>query len=367
MKLTYFFRISWAIQLAVGLGLFVVSFLIQSAVLKSFIAASLLAVLLAAALEAGKAVAIIWHRYLNSHQASSRLYPQSTKLASATFRLGLVGLSALCSLLFLANNLDRPHLESVKAQDLKVLEQHQQQELSNLEATVKQRRDALKNSQAEEYERLQENFGSRVAFLEADLKAEMDNVVKGTFKGPRYEEINTQLQEAQRRRDSELTKLTITHNRQSTLLEKELQAYEATKRAEIISSTDAEREVVMNSDYAEDDRANDSKIVAFLKMSQSVFNFDLLPLQFVFAFSLLLSILMELGIMLAFETITVAILPALSTQHEEAVKSTVLDSQLNGEMERDSSRHEASMSKVKNAAERVIEKAQEYMSVTHER
>lgn len=43
MKLTHFFRISWSIQLLVGLGLFIVSFMIESTVLQAFIATPLLA------------------------------------------------------------------------------------------------------------------------------------------------------------------------------------------------------------------------------------------------------------------------------------------------------------------------------------
>lgn len=364
MKLTHFFRISWSVQLLVGLGLFIVSFMIESTVLQAFIATPLLAVLLAAALETGKAIAIIWHRYLGLHLDDSRLYPRSTRFASAVFRLGLVGLSVLCSLLFLSDNLDRPNLSEVRQGDLVRVEQQFSQDIANLEKSLLLRGEQLTERQRVEYNDIRQVFAQRIARLETDLKAEMDNVVNGTFKGPRYEEIEAQLALAIQARDGRLEKLSEIHRQQKALLDNELSAEETAGRHRLRTELEAQREQLMARDYADDERANDTRIVAFLKVTESVFDVTVLPLQFVFAFSILLSLLMEIGILLAFETVTVAMMPAVKAQHEEALRNELLDAQLRGEMQRDTAEHEAAVTRIRRTGDRVMEKANEYMSAT---
>lgn len=364
MKITHFFRISWIIQLLVGLGLFAVSFMIESAVLQAFIATPFLAILLAAALETGKAIAIIWHRYLGLHLNDLRLYPRSARLASAVFRLGLVGLSVLCSLLFLSDNLDRPNLHEVRQGDVVRVEQQFSQDVISLEKALLLRRQQLSERQKTEYDDIRQAFAERISRLETDLKAEMNNVVNGTFKGPRYEEIEAQLNVAIQVRDSRLEKLSAIHRQQEVLLDTELSAEESSGRTRLRQDLEAQREQLMTKDYADDERANDTRIVAFLKVSESVFDVEVLPLQFVFAFSILLSLLMEIGILLAFETVTVAIMPAVRAQHEETLRNELLDAQLRGEMQRDTAEHEAAVSRIRRTGDRVMEKANEYMSAT---
>jgi hypothetical protein len=80
-----------------------------------------LALLLAVTLECGKISAIIWHYYL--HHLSEHDYPTPVRLTSLFFRLGLVFLSLLCSMLFLSARLDRPGLEKVRAAELAAVEQ----------------------------------------------------------------------------------------------------------------------------------------------------------------------------------------------------------------------------------------------------
>lgn len=364
MKLTHFFRISWLIQLTVGFGLFIVSFMIESTVLQAFIATPFLAVLLAAALETGKAIAIIWHRYLGLHLNDQRLYPRSTRLASVVFRLGLVGLSVICSLLFLSDNLDRPNLQEVRQNEESRLERKYSQELSHLKQILTDRSDALKNRQKLEYDDLLGAFNTRIERLETDLKTEMDNVVNGQFKGPHYVEIESQLKTAQQARDSRLENLSELHRQQQASLSIELTAEESAVRQRLQVDLEAGRKQLLQDDFADDERANDSRIVAFLKVAESVFDVSVLPLQFVFVFSLLLSLLMEIGILLAFETVTVAMMPAVKAQHEEALRNELLDAQLRGEMQRDTAEHEAAVTRIRRTGNRVVEKANEFMQAT---
>ena len=363
MKSTHFFRISWVIQLAVGICLFTVSFLIEKQVLEAFIATPLLALLLAASLELGKAVAIVWHRFMSYQTATS--YPASVRWASNTFRLGLVFLSIICSLLFLSDNLDRPNLESVRTQEVTRKQDQVKDYLKRIETQKQTRLERLQAAQQSEYQNLEKVFQQRVSGIQKELKLEMNNVVNGTFKGPRYAEIKSRLEKEQRFRNQSLAKLSNdnkkAYEQESSRLQDELEAKQEEAYLKSIDTVDA----IESSDFANDERANDTRIVSFLKVLESVFGTQIFPLQFVFIFSLLISFLMEIGILLAFNTITLSILPALRAIHEADLSSDVMQTEIEREAKEDGMRHEEAINKIRNTADNVMDKAREYMQAKH--
>lgn len=361
MPSNYFFKTSWLIQLIVGISLFTVSFLIEKQILEEFITTSKLALLLAAALESGKAVAIIWHRYMSDQ--STHLYPFSVRLASNTFRIGLLGLSMICSLLFLSNNLDRPNLDTVKKADISHSEVILKKKLTRLEQQKQERLALFKNSLDEEYQRLKKIFDQRIDTLQKDLRAEMDNVVNGTFKGPRYAEIKEQLHSATQKANKELTNLLRKNKKAYLAKQQELLKEFDDKREQAFEKADNTQIQIQGSDFANDDRANDPRIVSFLKVLQSIFGVVVFPLQFVFVFSLLISLLMEIGILLSFNTITLSILPALKASHKADLSRDILKTKLAQEAREDEIRHEEAINKIRNTANNVMDKANEYMNV----
>lgn len=361
MKSVYFFRISWLVQLVVGICLFVVSFLIEQQVLSAFISSSYLALLLAGSLELGKAVAIIWHRYM-SYQTNN-YYPLSVRLASSTFRIGLVALSVICSLLFLANNLDRPNLDKVRSAEMSHDKTRLQASLQRFDKEKKERLLILETSQNEEYQNMKKGFDQRISTLQAELKKEMGNVVNGTFEGPRYAAIQSRLSAEKQQANSALAKLG--RNNKKTYLHEQnrIQSALEVKREKAYEQADNDRDELIKDDFANDERANDSRIVAFLKLLQSVFDINVLPLQFVFIFSLLISILMEIGILLAFNTITISILPALKATHDADLSNEILHTEIDKEARKDELRHKEAINKIRNTADNVMDKAREYMNV----
>ncbi len=361
MPSNYFFKASWLIQLIVGISLFTVSFLIEKQILEAFITTSSLALLLAAALESGKAVAIIWHRYMSDQ--STHLYPLSVRLASNTFRIGLLGLSMVCSLLFLSNNLDRPNLDTTKKADISQIEVKLNQKLTRLDQQKQERLILFKNNLDEEYQRLKKGFDRRIDALQKERRTEMNNVVNGTFKGPRYAEIETRLNRAIQQADSTLTSLIRKNKKAYLAKQQELLKEFDDKREQAFEKADDTQTQIQGSDFANDERANDPRIVSFLKVLQSIFGVVVFPLQFVFIFSLLISLLMEIGILLSFNTITLSILPALKASHKADLSRDILKTKIDQEAKEDEIRHEEAINKIRNTANNVMDKANEYMNV----
>ncbi|WP_295391571.1 hypothetical protein [uncultured Thiodictyon sp.] len=354
MHLTGFFRVTWIVQLAVGVALFGVSLLIENRVLHAFFAAPVIALTLAIALELGKAAAIVWHRYLSLSAAAA--YPWATRAFSAAFRVGLVGLSVLCSVLYLGEHLDRPHLAAVRNADLQAIETRLAEDLARLSAE-RQTRAATDQARREaEYADARRDHQGQVQELESLLRAEMDHVVGGVFKGPRYQELAARLTAAQAARDGALAALSARH-RQEAADPTPAREY-AQLRATLLGRAQAQQQAVREASYDGDDRTHDPRVVTLIRLAAAVFDRKLTAPQFVFGFSLFLSLLVELGILLAFDTVTLAVIPALATQHREAVLRESLLAEVAGSAERDGIRHRQAMDRVRQGADRVVERAQ---------
>ena len=355
MKIKHFFRVSWLMQLLVGVSLFAVSFLIQSQVLLAFISVPLFALLLSVTLEAGKAVAIVWHRYLSFQ--SPGVYTAATRYVSVMFRGGLVMLSVLCSVLFLGDHLDRPHLEAVRAGEMDIIQQRLADKLQQLEGDRQMRLAELKRQQDAAYDDVKADYRDRITRLEALLQQEMDNVVAGVFKGPRYAEFERRLAREKVDLGEALAMLSQRHRDEKMALMDVLDDEFNAARQEAVEQAEASRGALLANDFAEDERVNDGRIVAFIKIMASVLGVEMTPLQFVFLFAILISVLMELGIVLAFETVTVSMMPAIAAQAEVEIQNETIKAQVSGEAEADSIRHGAAMDKARKAADRVVERA----------
>ncbi len=355
MSFNHFFRASWMTQLLVGIGLFSVSVFIENQVMQGFLSAPMMALCLTMTLEIGKAVAIIWHRYMVMRPG---LYPLSTRIASGVFRIGLVVLSLLCSLLFLADHLDRPHLESVRTVDLQHVQTQFINAIEHLDSQIANQQTVLQNKQKDEINTIRQSHTPRIKQLQTALSNEMSNVVNGTFKGPRYKEYERLLNDETMALASDLDTTSARHLQETEVFDLTLRKETTLARKAAVEKSERQREVLMMKDYAVDERVNDSRIVAFLKITESILNKDFLPLQFVFIFSILLSVLMEIGIVLAFDTVTVAMMPALQAQHKAAVEKEILKSEVAGAAEREGIRHESEMQRVAKRADRTIEEAE---------
>ncbi len=356
----WFFKINWLIQLVVGIGLFMLSFLIENQVLQAFLNTPMIALFLALMLELGKAMAIIWHRYLGLRNPQH--YNALTRTLSTLFRGGLVVLSVLCSLLYLAQQLDRPYLQQVRDQALQHIDADFKSQQLRLQAEQADRLATLRTRQQNEYAQTKQAINARTEQLQGWLHTEMNNVVGGVFKGPRYQEFERQLNQHLARSEQQLTRLAATHTQQRSDLHNSLQALQGNTLLTLQKDAQLQRDTVLTNDFASDERVNHRLIVAFLNVSESVFELTVEPMQFVFAFSILLSGLMELGIILAFDTITVAILPRLSRQQVADLQDESRHQELDEFADQELQHHESVVNRVKKASDQIIGKARQYMN-----
>lgn len=147
----------------------------------------------------------------------------------------------------------------------------------------------------------------------------MGNAVRGQFAGRRYRELERQLSEEKAAFEERLGRLG------------EQEARESSRRLDVLTEryraaiTQAEqdyqkrRQSVLANRYIGDARVESPILHAFLSVVDAVLGLRLETLTFVFFFSLFMSLVIELGIMVAFENLTLARLPVFTAEHEVAL------------------------------------------------
>jgi len=351
MRTSIFFNSSWLGQLIVGCGLFACSFLIEYQILAHFITPPLLALALSITLEGGKVAAVIWHYYLG--YLASEAYPLSVRFSSLVFRAGLFLLSLMCSMLFLTARLDRPNLNQVRQQRLAAVMEQARNDAEHIRERFAEKRRLLQKRQQQQRMAMTNQHTARIKMLETMLRNEMNNVINGVFKGPRYREIERRLTLARQDFQQELDAQRQRHDQAAHALEQEL---DQTIMA-IQNKADQRRQQIIENDYGSDRDVHDQRIMALLDTVDAIFHYRWHPLQFVFFFSILISLLMETGIMLAFSTITMAIAPVLHARHMEELEKESVRVRTRGAMEQETIRHQASMEQVSRAGRRILQQA----------
>ena len=293
------------------------SFVLEARVLSAYLGNRWLGIGIASGLELSKVLVILLYRVLR--ESPEAQYPWSVRGASGLFRLVLLGLSAACSVMFLAGQLDRPQLAAVRAADRAQIEQEYAHALAQAEA-----------NQARDYAQARTDFIARteqrrqtlavryqpvIQDLERRLAAEMDNVVNGIFKGPRYLEWEARLRTEKTGYRDELATLNREIDQDRQRLETTWKTYQE-QEIQRLNKDRADRLArVRAATYDGDERAEHPLARAFVGVLEAVFTQRPSTLQFVFFFALFLSLTLELGILVAFEHLALARLPVFAAEH----------------------------------------------------
>jgi hypothetical protein len=315
------YPVTWALLLILGLLLFAVAAVLEGQVLYAYLDSLWLALGLAVALEGLKVLVIVMHRFLHSQQTVR--YPHTVRGVVLGFRWMLLGLSAACSLMYLAGHLDRPALEQVRGADLASAQARFQADTERERADAAARRtDALAALDAQdlrEREAIAARYLPAIAALEQQLDAEMDNEVGGVFIGKRYRAIEQRLADEKAAFERARTEHDANVAARRAELLAALDGAEAAQTAARTERRDRELAAIRASGYEGDSRVEHALARAFVNTLDAVFPEPPTVLQFTFFLALFLSVTMELGIWVSFELLTTSRLPVLEAWHRAAL------------------------------------------------
>lgn len=266
-----FYKLSWNAQLLAAIGLFVIALAIEAEVFAALLHSGWLAIGLAAGLEVSKALSIVLAR---AYHSSGEHVPSSVATLTVVFRVGLILLSGLCANLYLAQHMDRPQLEQVRAHDLALAEKHYRDQVQQLDLQTQQARDLARASNRERHATIASALSQqRTTRAEAKqlpwtlARSESDSLSRDMAR------IDAEAQARRRSLDAE---------------------FEGRSRA------------IRQARYDHDERVDHPMVRAFLGLLASVTGWQMTSLELCFWLSLLVAAMLELAIYIGFEHLTVA-------------------------------------------------------------
>ena len=321
MYSSIFYKVSWTAQVAAGIVLFTLSFLIESYVLAQYLDNAALAMALAGALEISKALSVVFYRFMKTQTDVG--YPAAVAIMLLVFRLTLLILSLICSIMYFAEQLDRPYLESIKAADRERVERDFSKRVTALQLDFQERRTRAEQALRLCYQRLAEQASQRwlpaIGELENLLSKEMDNSRNGEFVGPRYREIERRLGNEKDQYSAHLSSLSDSeHQEQRQMLSDLSERYESSLHR-LRDQQEANLSAIRGADYRGDPRVEHAMLNAVLAICADLFGATTTPLQFVVFFSIFVSFIVELGIVVIFEHIALSYMSLFQAEHSRSL------------------------------------------------
>lgn len=293
----FFSVITAALGLA-GFFLFLVSLYIESLVFQEFLGAAFLGFTFAFALELAKSVSILCGPLLAHIPQLKRL---SLRIVLLIMRLGLIAVSVFCAALFLARHIDRPNISAVRSADLGLVEQQAEEEqqrilmslLTEYEVSVRNHELALQT----ESKQINHRYRNALDELRSMLNLEMDNVINGTFKGPRYREIEARLSRQEEQLKTELDDLYHRFQKQSREISLEYKANQQSEKSRILADKTRKLTAVRASNYLDDERVSLPMILAARNIFTSLFGLRLADVSIGLLLAILLSFVGEITLL----------------------------------------------------------------------
>ena len=183
-------KILWGIYVIIGLGAFIISYLLEGFVFFKVSDMFLQSFAFAAVFESAKIMTIIMHRFLT--EKSRKNIPMYFKGITVIFRLTLVFLSIGCSVALLATFLDNPNLKKVMLADNALIENNYQENKKSLrtelDKTMTNLGDEVETKYQSRYSRLTAYYEPRIEKEEKLRDFEFNNIINNIRKGPKWHE-----------------------------------------------------------------------------------------------------------------------------------------------------------------------------------
>lgn len=356
-----FYKISWNLQLFAAILLFSASFLIQLSVLNTLLESFIYSLLITTGFELSKGLSIILYRHFTVNHQQQK-YPFSIRIFTLFFRSGLVAISIYASMNLIAGYLYAPHKKDIQNQELTAERLHYQKTLDELTEMHLQEKKAIRLRMQNTYKQrllaTQQFNQQKEALLSNALKKEMNNVgLNGVFRGKRYKEIERQLNQVKANGFSKEQSITQLHEEEIAKVLKEEKDRYTFEAAQLKAAHDARVTSIEQKDYSKDSRVEDKNTYAFIQMVNNVTPFEWSPLEIAFFFSLTLSVLMELGIVIGIENIALSYLPIFAAEETAAQRAAKNRVENESEMEQFKQDEELLRSKVAKRSDRIFDQA----------
>jgi len=188
-------KILWGIYVIIGLGAFIISYLLEGFVFSRISDMFLISYSLAAVFEGAKIMTIVMHRFQTGKNKNK--IPLVFKGGAAIFKLILFFVSIWCSVALLATFLDKPNLNKIILADKELIENSYQENKKSLRTefneTLTNLENEVRTTYQKYYARLARYYEPRIEKEEKLRDFEFNNIINNIRKGPKWNEHNRKI------------------------------------------------------------------------------------------------------------------------------------------------------------------------------
>lgn len=326
------------LYLLAGLGMLVISFIIEAKVFLTMLGESpFVSYLTAACIEASKLGTVIVYDFVerkNSTAIQKNTSIDKIKfimqlLFKRGFQLSLFVISMLCILTVISEQFDRPNIDKIKALELSNIDvNYQRSRIELLEQHQAEKKDLI-DQQLLQGKSIEDRYNPLINQATNGMEIERhkpDN--RGNVRGKRYKSYEALLENHQVNLQNELN----SHQTFSTQKTQEQNLRHSKDLKQLSEGYSKEKNSTQQKDYEDDERVEHKSIRAIvdtLNHVLSVFNFQptLTPISFVAIFSLILAIIIESGIFLSLSSFVAIFFPnefsSIEVEMEASQKKTI--------------------------------------------
>jgi hypothetical protein len=147
----------------------------------------------------------------------------------------------------------------------------------------------------------------------------MDNSRNGEFVGPRYREIERRLGNEKDQYSAHLSSLSDSEQREQRQMLSDLSDRYESALHRLRDQHEANLSAIRGADYRGDPRVEHAMLNAVLAICADLFGATTTPLQFVVFFSIFVSFIVELGIVVIFEHIALSYMSLFQAEHSRSL------------------------------------------------
>ena len=347
-------KILWGIYVIIGLGAFIISYLLEGFVFSRISSMFLISYSLAAVFEGAKIMTIIMHRFQTG--INKNKIPQGFKCGVMMFRLMLVFVSIWSSVALLATFLDKPNLNKIMLADKELIENNYQENNKNLQTEFDKRLTNLENevrtTYPKYYSRLASYYEPRIEKEEKLRDFEFNNIINNVRKGPKWHEHQRKINILTNAYHKEQKKLQAEENKELKSRKKDIEKYFFSNLKELRIKREnclANLEKHLNNDSRTCNQMILSLIGTMHKGLNIPINYDLL----VILFAIITALLLEATIYVVFNYLTITHQEIFSMKNDQYFDVEKLKSNAQTEMNKDNIKHELFKNKIKNQVQNI--------------
>ena len=342
-------KILWGIYVIIGLGAFIISYLLEGFVFSSISDMFLISYSLAAVFEGAKIMTIIMHRFYT--EKNKKKFSMLFTGGTAIFRLFLFTVSIGCSIALLSTFLDKPNLNKIMLADKELIENNYQENKKSLrtelDKTLTNLGDEVETKYQNRYSRLAVYYESRIEKEEKLRDFEFNNIINNIRKGPKWKEHDRKINLLTNAYQEEQKELQGEENKELKSRKKDIKEYFSSKLNELRIKREnclANLEKHLSNDFRACNQMLLSLIGTMKKGLDIKISYDLL----VIIFAIITAFLLEGTIYIVFNYLTIMHQEIFTLKNDQYFEVEKIKANAKTELNKDNIKYGLFKNRVKN-------------------